>query len=284
MFQLKRSHHNSSQETLNSMQTAMQTTPVSAVIITLNAASQLEKTLQSLQFCDDLVIVDSGSTDQTLQIAASHGARVFQLEWRGFGPQKQYAVAQAKNDWVLCLDADEEVSPELRQSIQRTLQNAPSEMAGYRMPRCNYFLGRYLRHGEGYPDLSLRLFHRHRANWNTEPVHEGVEGLTPGAQFGLLDGDLLHHSAESLNQYLNKQNRYTEIQASMQAARGKWPSTGKLVLSPLVRFIKFYVLRRGFLDGWAGLVHISIGCFNSFIKYAKTREKILAQNHPRNGP
>lgn len=254
----------------------MQTSAISAVLITLNAASQLEKTLQSLQFCDDLVIVDSGSTDQTLEIAARYGARVFQLEWKGFGPQKQYAVAQAKNDWVLCLDADEEVSPQLQQSIVQTLQLRPNELAGYRMPRCNHFLGRYLRHGEGYPDLSLRLFNRQLANWNSEPVHEGVEGLKPDSKFGLLKGDLLHHSAESLSQYLLKQNRYTDIQASIQASRGKWPSSTKLVLSPLVRFIKFYLVRKGFMDGWQGLIHISIGCFNSFIKYAKTREKMLA--------
>ncbi len=264
--------------------------PVSAVLITLNAASQLENTLSSLKFCDDLVIVDSGSTDGTLDIAAAFGARVFQQEWKGFGPQKQYAVAQAKNDWVLCLDADEEVTAELKQSIVEsfagllTSSSAGSSVgslagsfAGYRMPRCNHFLGRYLRHGEGYPDLSLRFFNRQKANWNSEAVHEGVEGLIPNAQFGLLQGDLLHHSAESLGQYLSKQNRYTDIQSTMLAERGKWPTTGKLVLSPLVRFIKFYVVRKGFLDGWPGLVHIAIGCFNSFIKYAKTREKIMTK-------
>lgn len=262
----------------------MQTIPVSAVLITLNAASQLENTLKSLQFCNDLVVVDSGSTDGTLTIAAQFGARVFHQEWKGFGPQKQYAVAQAKNDWVLCLDADEEVTAPLQQAIRHTLADgqrgasAAGSLAGYKMARCNHFLGRYLRHGEGYPDLSLRFFNRQKANWNSEAVHEGVLGLSSEAQFGLLQGDLLHHSAESLGQYLAKQNRYTDIQSSMLAESGKWPSTSKLVLSPVVRFIKFYVVRKGFLDGWAGLVHIAIGCFNSFIKYAKTREKIIAKN------
>lgn len=276
----------------------MQTIPVSAVLITLNAASQLENTLRSLRFCDDLVIVDSGSTDGTLDIANKYGARVFQLEWKGFGPQKQFAVAQAKNDWVLCLDADEEVTAELQQSIRQSLtetvvntsaESSPGTStgpsmdtyAGYRMPRCNHFLGRYLRHGEGYPDLSLRFFHRQKANWNSEAVHEGVEGLIQESRFGLLKGDLLHHSAESLGQYLTKQNRYTDIQSTLLAAGGKWPSTSKLVLSPLVRFIKFYVVRKGFLDGWPGLVHIAIGCFNSFIKYAKTREKMMAKQAER---
>lgn len=250
--------------------------PVSAVLITLNAASQLRRTLDSLRFCDDLVIVDSGSTDGTLVIAEEFGARVFQKEWMGFGPQKQYAVQQARHDWVLCLDADEQVSVELRQSIQHTLSSGPApNVAGYDMPRCNYFLGRFLRHGEGYPDLSRRLFHKDRARWSDDAVHEKV--IANGdAGFEKLSGDLLHYSADSLSVYMGKQNRYTDIQAHELAARGKWPGTAKLVLSPFVRFIKFYFVRKGFLDGWPGFVHICIGCFNSFMKYAKTREQISA--------
>lgn len=279
---VRRTRNNAAPVPTETVEGTMDKTPLSAVLITLNAASQLRTTLESLRFCDELVIVDSGSTDDTLRIAHEFQARVFHQDWSGFGPQKQYAVAQAKHDWVLCLDADEEVSPELRLSIETKIQDRTAIQtqptggvpAGYAMARCNYFLGRYLRHGEGYPDWSLRLFNRQHANWNSEAVHEAVVGLHPNTHFGRLQGDLLHHSAESLGQYLNKQNRYTDIQASTLAERKAWPSTAKLVLSPLVRFIKFYLLRKGFLDGWAGFVHISIGCFNSFIKYAKTREKM----------
>lgn len=249
---------------------------LSAVLITLNAATQLRQTLESLRFCDDLVIVDSGSTDGTLAIAEEFGARVFQKEWMGFGPQKQYAVEQAKHNWVLCLDADEQVSVELRQAIVHALSPEPAEqIAGFDMPRCNHFLGRFLRHGEGYPDLSRRLFHKALARWSDDSVHEKVIA-TGDARFDKLSGDLLHYSADSLSVYMGKQNRYTDIQAQELAARGKWPGTAKLVLSPFVRFIKFYFVRKGFLDGWQGFVHICIGCFNSFMKYAKTREQISA--------
>jgi glycosyltransferase involved in cell wall biosynthesis len=250
---------------------------LSAVLITLNAGTQISQALESLKFCDDIVVVDSNSTDDTVKIAQQYGARVVQQTWMGFGPQKQFAVAQAKHDWVLCLDADERISPELESSIRAVIQQTqqgllPSEIAGFEMPRCNFFLGRYLRHGEGYPDYSRRLFNRLKANWSDDAVHEKVEISMAGTRFEKLQGDLLHESAESLDSYLLKQNRYTSIQAYALAERGKWPGLGKLVFSPVVRFIKFYVVRKGFLDGWPGLVHIAIGCFNSFIKYAKTRE------------
>ncbi len=256
---------------------------LSAVLITLNAAKQLRETLQSVQFCDDVVVVDSHSTDETCAMAAQMGARVVTQDWLGFGPQKQFAVAQARHDWVLCIDADERVSPALEQHIRAVLQQAQSgylhnDVAGFEMPRCNFFLGRYLRHGEGYPDYSRRLFDRRKAGWSSDPVHEKVEALEPNGQFEKLQGDLIHDSAESLSTYLQKQNRYTSIQAEQLAAHGQWPSTGKMVLSPLVRFVKFFLVRKGFLDGWAGLVHIAVGCFNSFMKYAKTRELMQTQD------
>jgi glycosyltransferase involved in cell wall biosynthesis len=258
---------------------------LSAVLITLNAGKQIAAALESLQFCSDLLVVDSNSSDNTVEIAEKFGARVVQQNWLGFGPQKKFAVAQASHDWVLCLDADERITPELQRSIRTVIQQAqqgllPSDVAGFDMPRCNFFLGRYLRHGEGYPDYSRRLFNRQFANWSDDAVHEKVEGTTHNVRFEKLQGDLLHESAESLESYLNKQNRYTTIQAQTLAARGKWPGFAKLVLSPVVRFIKFYLVRKGFQDGWPGLVHIAIGCFNSFMKYAKTRE-LMQQKRER---
>lgn len=238
--------------------------PLSAVLITLNAASQLQETLEALHFCDEIVVVDSGSTDGTQALAQHYGARVIDCPWRGFGPQKQFAVEQAAHDWVLCVDADERVSPELQASITAALQ-APQHGA-YRFPRCNRFMGRYLRHGEGYPDMSLRLFDRRQARWSDDAVHEKV--LTE-VQIGLLKGDLLHDSAETIESYLDKQNRYTSIAAQEAFAKGKRASIGHLLLSPLIRFIKFYFFRLGFLDGLPGVVHILIGCGNSFAKYAK---------------
>jgi len=238
--------------------------PISAVIITLNAASQLEGCLKSIAFADEIVVVDSGSTDGTVELAARLGARVLQKGWLGFGAQKNFAVEAARNDWVLCVDADERVSESLREHILAELK-APRGLV-YAMPRRNRFLGRWLRHGEGYPDWSVRLFHRLHAHWRDDPVHEKV---ISSASVLKLAGDLLHDSAETLEKYLDKQNRYTSLQAQSLRAAGRRGSIAHLVLSPLLRFLKFYVLRLGFLDGVPGLVHVAIGCMNSFNKYAK---------------
>lgn len=248
--------------------------PLSVAIITLDAAGQLGACLDSVAFADDLVVVDSGSSDDTVAIAERHGARVLHTPWRGFGPQKQFAVENARHDWVLCVDADEQVTPELARHIANVVAVPAAD--AYRMARCNRFLGRWLRHGEGYPDWSLRLFDRRRAHWSADVVHERVVYDGPVAT---LNGDLLHDSAESLEQYLAKQNRYTSLQASRLHAEGFRTGGLRLALSPLLRFIKFFVLRLGFLDGVPGLLHISIGCMNSYLKYAKLIE--LQQGGPR---
>lgn len=247
--------------------------PLSAVLITRNAAAVLEPCLESLAFADEIVVVDSSSTDGTAEIAARHGARVVQKEWLGFGQQKQFAVEQAANDWVLCLDADERVSPELAKSIETALAAPVSPV--YRMPRRNRFLGRWLGHGEGYPDWSPRLFNRLNARWSDDLVHEKVlYAVTPGT----LSGDLLHDSADDLTRYLERQNRYTTLAARQAFERGSSANVAHLLLSPVVRFIKFYVLRLGFLDGVPGLLHITIGCMNSYMKYAKLIELHKAEN------
>ncbi|OGA04710.1 MAG: benzoate transporter [Betaproteobacteria bacterium RIFCSPLOWO2_02_FULL_62_17] len=238
--------------------------PFSVVVITRDAASQLEACLSSVWFADEILVVDSGSTDQTLDIAQKLGARIVEKEWLGFGRQKQFAVDAAANDWVLCLDADERVSELLKAAILAELA-APRANA-CAMARCNRFLGRWLRHGEGYPDWSLRLFHRGHARWSEDAVHERVISDESPVR---LRGDLLHDSAESLDKYLEKQNRYTTLQATRLQSEGRHAGLGHLLCSPLLRFLKFYFLHLGFLDGLPGLIHISIGCMNSFNKYAK---------------
>jgi glycosyltransferase involved in cell wall biosynthesis len=240
--------------------------PLSVTLITRDAAGQLAECLASVAFADEIVVVDSGSIDDTVELARRHGARVLRHDWLGFGPQKQLAVDTASHDWVLCVDADERVSPELREQIVSEL-NAPRGFA-YAIPRRNRFLGRWLRHGEGYPDWSVRLFHRAHARWGSEPVHEKVVSRSPVLK---LSGDLLHDSAETLEKYLDKQNRYTSLQAEAMHAEGRRANALQLTISPVLRFFKYYVLRLGFLDGVPGLVHIAIGCMNSFNKYAKLR-------------
>jgi len=241
--------------------------PLSLCVITRDAGGQLAECLASAPFAGEIVVVDSGSRDDTVEIARRCGARVVVQPWLGFGPQKNFAVAQAAHDWVLCLDADERITPELGASIQSALAQAPVA-AAFAVARRNRFLGRWLRHGEGYPDWIVRLFDRRRARWTDEPVHENVAASGPVAR---LSGDLLHASAESLDAYVAKQNHYTTLQAAAMHARGERAGGMRLVASPLARFLRFYVVRLGFLDGVPGLVHIAIGCFASFMKYAKLR-------------
>jgi len=248
--------------------------PLSAVLITRNAAAVLGPCLDSLAFADEIVIVDSGSSDGTRELAEKKkGVRVVQKEWLGFGRQKQFAVEQARHDWVLCLDADERVSPELAASIRAALAAPASPV--YQMPRRNRFLGRWLAHGEGYPDWSPRLFNRMNARWSDDLVHEKVLfAVTPGT----LKGDLMHDSSDDLSTYLERQNRYTTLAARQAFEQGRSAGIFHLLCSPVVRFIKFYLMRLGFLDGLPGLLHISIGCVNSYMKYAKLIELRRAES------
>jgi glycosyltransferase involved in cell wall biosynthesis len=242
---------------------------LSAVLITQDAASQIEACLASVAFADEILVVDSGSSDDTLAIAQRHGARVLHHDWPGYGAQKQFAVEQAAHDWVLCVDADERITQTLQENIAKTIVS--QRFPAYRMARANVFMGRVLRHGEGYPDWSLRLFDRRHARWSDDPVHESVIPAAPDA-VGTLAGDLMHESSETLASYLAKQNKYTSLQAERLFRDGKRAGWARIALAPLVRFIKFYVVRLGFLDGVPGLVHIFIGCQNSMLKYAKLRE------------
>src|SRR5512140_1247489 len=241
--------------------------PLTVAIITLNAASQLKPCLASVDFADEILLLDSGSTDGTVETARAAGARVEMKEWLGFGRQKAFAVSIARNDWVLCLDADERVTERLARSIREAM--AAPRYHAYRMPRRNRFLGRWLSHGEGYPDWSLRLFHRAHAGWSSDEVHEAV--LTT-VDVGRLEGDLLHDSAEDVATYIGKQNRYTTLQARSLFAQGVRAGYWRLLASPLVRFVKFYVMRMGFLDGGPGFAHVVIGCGNTFHKYLKLIE------------
>jgi hypothetical protein len=169
---------------------------------------------------------------------------------------------------VLCLDADERATPELERAIRAAFAAGEPAPPAFAIARRNRFLGRWLAHGEGYPDWNVRLFDRRRARWSDDVVHEHV--IVDGAT-ARLDGDLLHASAESIDDYVAKQNRYTTLQAEAMHARGEHAGFARLALSPLARFLRFYVVKLGFLDGAAGFAHIAIGAFASFLKYAKLR-------------
>jgi glycosyltransferase involved in cell wall biosynthesis len=241
--------------------------PLSLVVITRDAAGELPGCLASAAFASEALVVDSGSADHTVALARAAGARVLEEPWRGFGPQKQFAVDAARHDWVLCLDADERITPRLERSIRQAL--GTRRYHAWRVARRNRFLGRWLAHGEGYPDRVVRLFDRRRARWSDDAVHEHV--VCQGS-VGRVAGDLLHASAESLDAYLAKQNRYTTLQAEALHAREARTNAARLVLAPLARFLRFYVVRLGFLDGGPGFAHIVIGCNNTFHKYLKLIE------------
>ncbi|GHD69322.1 LPS biosynthesis protein [Luteimonas padinae] len=199
------------------------------------------------------MVVDSGSTDDTAAIARAAGARVLQRPFDGFRSQKAFAVAEAAHDWVLCLDADERVGDELRDSIQAARAAGFEGAAGYRFARLDNYFGRFLRHGNAYPDRVLRLFDRRRGGWRgSREVHEAASVDGP---VRTLRGDLVHYPYRSFEQQLAKTQRYARMMAEHDFARGRRASLRKLVLAPAWRFWRGYVLRAGFLDGWHGLVY-----------------------------
>ena len=228
---------------------------ISVVLITLNEAANLPRTLASVGFAQDLVVVDSGSSDETLEIARRAGARVFVEPWKGFAGQKNSAIAYAAGDWVLSLDADEEVSPELALEIELLLAGKP-ECSAYRIPRLNHFLGKPLRHGGYWPDPKLRLFRRGSALFKERAVHETMKAT--GA-VGTLKSPLLHHCYPTLEEYVEHMNRYSTVAARMMVEAGRAPRSAaglawNGLLNPAATFIYNYIFRLGFLDGSAGLL------------------------------
>ncbi|HZP64825.1 MAG TPA: glycosyltransferase family 2 protein [Rudaea sp.] len=226
---------------------------LSACIIAYNEADRIEACLDSLAFCDDIVVVDSGSGDGTRERAAARGARVIEREFTGYRSQKDFAVRSAAYDWVLCLDADERVSAELRRSIEAARARAFDGAAGARFPRATDYFGAYLRHGNAYPDRVLRLFDRRRGGWRGErEIHEHASVDGPVLE---LAGDLDHHAYRSLSDQLARLERYARLMAEHMHARGRRAHVWNLVLNPGWRFVRGYFLRLGFLDGWRGLVY-----------------------------
>jgi len=225
---------------------------ISACVITLNEADRIEACLQSLAFCDDIVVVDSGSTDGTAELAAALGARVLQRVFDGYRSQKDFAVRAARHDWVLCLDADERVTASLRASIEAERARDFSA-AGYRFARATEYFGEFLHHGNAYPDRVLRLFDRRRGGFRGErEIHEhaSVDG-----DVGTLAGDLEHRAYRSLSDQLARLERYARLMAEHQHGAGRRAHLYNVVLNPFWRFVRGYVLRAGFLDGWRGLLY-----------------------------
>lgn len=245
--------------------------PLSVCIITLNEADHIEACLASVAFADEWIVVDSHSTDATRELAERHGARVVERDWPGHVAQKNAALELATHDWVLCLDADERVSTELRTSILAAL-DAAERADGYEMARRTWYLGRWIRHGGWYPDRKLRLFRRSVGRWGGIDPHDHVEldGRTER-----LAGDLLHFSYDSVSDHLATIDSFTSIAAREKQKRGKRASLLDLVGRPVWKFVRMYLLRGGFLDGWQGFVVAALGSYYVLLKYVKLRELSL---------
>jgi len=247
---------------------------LSVAIVTLNEEATLARTLASVAWAEEIVVVDSGSTDRTIEIARSYGARVIEREWPGFAVQKNFAITQCTGTWILSLDADEELTPELQQQIQALLASNPPSDAFY-LKRRNYFLGRWIKHGGFYPDAKLRLFRRGAAKFAERAVHETIAF---DGKAGTLDFDLIHHSYPTLADYIEHMNRYSSLGAEVLTAQKRtshsWIAFVVNVLYvPQIMFQKNYILRLGFLDGREGfLLHLYHAAYTSW-KYAKAWEQ-----------
>ena len=241
---------------------------LSATIITLNEERKIARTIESLRCCDEIVVLDSGSTDRTCGVARKLGARVVEEAWRGYAGQKNRAAECASNDWILSLDADETLSEELEAEILALKQDGPVH-AGYNMPRRAQYLGRWIRHSGWYPDRKIRLYDRRKGSWRGDYVHESisVEGTA-----GALQGAIHHFTCDTLREHLETLNRYTTLAAEELKAGERNPSLFRVMAAPGWTFLRTYVLRLGFLDGFAGLAIARMAALYTFLKYAKARE------------
>jgi glycosyltransferase involved in cell wall biosynthesis len=243
---------------------------LSVAIITKNEAANLPRTLKSVSWANEIVVVDSGSTDQTVDIASAFGAKVVCEEWHGFGKQKNLAIKHCTGEWILSLDADEEVSEALTLEITQLLEGMP-EIDAYFLPRRNFFLGRWIKRGGYYPDPKLRLFRKGAAWFEERAVHETMQysGATR-----TLHGELIHHAYPTLESYIEHMNRYSTLGAERAIAKGKTSRVSpaflfNVVVNPATTFFYNYLLRLGFLDGREGLLlHLYHSAYVSW-KYAK---------------
>ncbi|MDR3681639.1 MAG: glycosyltransferase family 2 protein [Flavipsychrobacter sp.] len=243
---------------------------LSVVVITYNEERNLGRCLASVNgVADEIIVVDSNSTDRTVQIAKDYGATVIQQAFLGYGGQKNFANEQATNNWILSLDADEALTPELKNSILKVKEN-PVHNA-YRFSRFSNYCGAWIKHSGWYPDIKVRLFNRNKGAWKSEKVHEYWELNDNTEKVGDLKGDLLHYTYYTISEQLKQIDKYTELAALDAAERGKDCSIIKIWLVPKWTFISHYFFKLGFLDGYAGYLVCKYIAYYTFIKYSKIR-------------
>ena len=241
---------------------------LTVTLITLDEAAHIAAALASVAWADEIVVVDSGSRDDTVAIARGAGARVEIRAWPGYSEPKNYAASLATHDWILSLDADERVTPALAGEIRQLLAGDPPR-AGYRIPRVSHYLGRWIRGTDWYPDYQLRLYDRRAGRWNGRLVHESV---ALDGEPGVLKNDLQHFPYRDISHHLATIDRYTTLAADQMRADGRVPSLAGVALHPPFAFLRNYILRGGFRAGGAGLIVSGLNSYYVFLKLAKARE------------
>ncbi len=243
---------------------------LSAVLITLNEEHSLPRALDSVAWCDEIIVVDSGSTDRTVEISRSYpNCRVIDQSFLGYGQQKRKAVEAASNDWVLSIDADEVLDAELQQSVQQWRDSGTPEYAGYQLLRRVCFMGREFRHGRESRDRLLRLFDRRKGNFSAASIHERVELDGPA---GTLPGRLLHYTYRDLDEYFEKFNRYTSIMAQEMRGRRRPPAAASLAFRPVLTFLQSYLVHGNWMNGFPGFVWSYLAANYRTVKYLKFYE------------
>jgi glycosyltransferase involved in cell wall biosynthesis len=240
---------------------------ITATIITLDEERNIQRTIESLRCSDEILIVDSGSVDRTVELAQKLGARVIEAGWPGYAAQKNWAAEQATHDWILSLDADEALSEALEAEIWNLKKKGPQADA-YTMPRLAKYLGRWIFHSGWYPDRKIRLYNRSKARWVGSFVHESVQ---VDGKIGHLDANILHFTCESLSEHMKTLERYTTLAAQELAASKAHIGWWQMLFDPLWTFFRSYFLKMGFLDGLEGLIIAYMASFYTFLKYAKAR-------------
>jgi glycosyltransferase involved in cell wall biosynthesis len=253
--------------------------PVSLVVITLNEEANIARCIGSVPFAAEVLVVDSGSSDRTCGIARSLGARVEHQDWLGYARQKALATARAANDWILSLDGDEALSPELAGEIAALLRSGEPSADAYAAPRLTWYLGRWLRHGATYPDLQVRLFDRRRARWNEARIHESIVA----ANVGRLRHPILHWTFPSIAHQIDTINRYSSLRALDLHEQGERFSAARLIPRMCARFLATYVGQKGYRDGIPGLMMSLVAAFATFLRWAKLREIEVGGGKPAKG-
>lgn len=240
---------------------------ISATIITYNEERNIARAIESLRCADEILVVDSGSSDRTVEIAEKLGACVIDSPWPGYAKQKNLAAERASHDWILSIDADEFVSEGLEAEVF-SLKKSEPQFDAYTMPRLAKYLGKWIHHSGWYPDRKIRLYNRKNATWIGEYVHESVK---VNGKVGHLESNLLHFTCDSLSEHLKTMDRYTTLAAEQLLAAKETPTWGRLIFEPPWTFCRTYFLKLGFLDGVEGLAIANMAALYNFIKYAKAR-------------